>query len=58
MSLEDGRLQAFARLGARRVFERNEWSESNFAAYEEDKRRRLGDAADRPTGLAYKKLMR
>ncbi|MFL6751033.1 MAG: energy-dependent translational throttle protein EttA, partial [Sphingomicrobium sp.] len=26
-----------------------EWFEGNFAAYEEDKRRRLGDAADRPT---------
>jgi hypothetical protein len=26
--------------------------------YEEDKRRRLGDAADRPTRLAYKKLTR
>ena len=30
----------------------------NFEAYEEDKRRRLGDAADRPTRLAYKKLTR
>ena len=29
-----------------------EWFEGNFAAYEEDKRRRLGDAADRPTRLA------
>lgn len=35
-----------------------EWFEGNFAAYEEDKRRRLGDAADRPTRLAYKKLSR
>ncbi len=35
-----------------------EWFEGNFAAYEEDKRRRLGDAADRPTPLAYKKLSR
>ena len=35
-----------------------EWFEGNFAAYEEDKRRRLGDAADRPTRLAYKKLTR
>ncbi|MBC2662167.1 energy-dependent translational throttle protein EttA [Novosphingobium flavum] len=35
-----------------------EWFEGNFAAYEEDKRRRLGDAADRPTALAYKKLTR
>ena len=32
--------------------------EGNFEAYEEDKRRRLGDAADRPTRLAYKKLTR
>ena len=29
-----------------------EWFEGNFASYEEDKRRRLGDAADRPTRLA------
>jgi ATP-binding cassette ChvD family protein len=35
-----------------------EWFEGNFEAYEEDKRRRLGDAADRPTRLAYKKLSR
>ena len=35
-----------------------EWFEGNFAAYEEDKRRRLGDAADRPTRLASKKLTR
>jgi ATP-binding cassette ChvD family protein len=35
-----------------------EWFEGNFAAYEEDTRRRLGDAADRPTALAYKKLTR
>jgi len=35
-----------------------EWFEGNFEAYEEDKRRRLGDAADRPTRLAYKKLTR
>ena len=35
-----------------------EWFEGNFAAYEEDKRRRFGDAADRPTRLAYKKLTR
>jgi hypothetical protein len=26
--------------------------------YEEDKRRRLGDAADRPHALTYKKLTR
>ena len=35
-----------------------EWFEGNFEAYEGDKRRRLGDAADRPTRLAYKKLTR
>jgi len=35
-----------------------EWFEGNFADYEEDKRRRLGDAADRPTALQYKKLTR
>ncbi|RIA46076.1 ATP-binding cassette ChvD family protein [Hephaestia caeni] len=35
-----------------------EWFEGNFEAYEEDKRRRMGDAADRPTRLAYKKLTR
>ncbi|HVI98702.1 MAG TPA: energy-dependent translational throttle protein EttA [Sphingomonas sp.] len=35
-----------------------EWFEGNFEAYEEDKRRRLGDAADRPTRLQYKKLTR
>ena len=35
-----------------------EWFEGNFKMYEEDKRRRLGDAADRPTRLAYKKLTR
>ena len=35
-----------------------EWFEGNFEDYEEDKRRRFGDAADRPTRLAYKKLTR
>ncbi len=35
-----------------------EWFEGNFQSYEDDKRRRLGDAADRPTRLAYKKLTR
>ena len=35
-----------------------EWFEGNFEAYEADKRRRMGDAADRPTRLAYKKLTR
>jgi len=35
-----------------------EWFEGNFEEYEEDKRRRLGDAADRPHALSYKKLTR
>jgi ATP-binding cassette ChvD family protein len=35
-----------------------EWFEGNFEAYEEDKRRRFGDAADRPHALTYKKLTR
>ena len=35
-----------------------EWFEGNFEAYEEDKRRRLGDAADRPSRMTYKKLTR
>ncbi|MBH5322961.1 energy-dependent translational throttle protein EttA [Aurantiacibacter sediminis] len=35
-----------------------EWFEGNFEAYEEDKRRRLGDAADRPSRVQYKKLTR
>ncbi|WP_442681321.1 energy-dependent translational throttle protein EttA [Sphingomonas sp. ASY06-1R] len=35
-----------------------EWFEGNFESYEEDKRRRLGEAADRPGAGAYKKLTR
>ncbi|WP_303782293.1 energy-dependent translational throttle protein EttA [Sandarakinorhabdus limnophila] len=35
-----------------------EWFEGNFQMYEEDKRRRLGDAANRPHALTYKKLTR
>ena len=35
-----------------------EWFEGNFQEYEEDKRRRLGDAADRPHRMQYKKLTR
>jgi ATP-binding cassette ChvD family protein len=35
-----------------------EWFEGNFESYEEDKRRRLGEAADRPGSGAYKKLTR
>ena len=35
-----------------------EWFEGNFESYEEDKKRRLGDAADRPHRVSYKKLTR
>jgi sulfate-transporting ATPase len=35
-----------------------EWFEGNFESYEEDKLRRLGDAAERPGKGAYKKLTR
>ena len=35
-----------------------EWFEGNFESYEEDKRRRLGDEADRPHRVTYKKLTR
>ena len=35
-----------------------EWFEGNFESYEEDKRRRFGEAADRPGAGAYKKLTR
>ncbi|MDB5716911.1 MAG: transporter related protein [Sphingomonas bacterium] len=35
-----------------------EWFEGNFESYEEDKRRRLGEAADRPNAGTYKKLTR
>jgi ATP-binding cassette ChvD family protein len=35
-----------------------EWFEGNFESYEEDKRRRLGDEADRPHRMTYKKLTR
>jgi len=35
-----------------------EWFEGNFEAYEEDKRRRLGDEADRPHRMTYRKLTR
>jgi sulfate-transporting ATPase len=35
-----------------------EWFEGNFESYEEDKRRRLGDEADRPHRMSYKKLTR
>jgi len=32
------------------------WFEGNYADYEADRRRRLGDAADQPTRIKYKKL--
>ena len=35
-----------------------EWFEGNFEAYEADKHARMGDAADRPTKLTYKRLTR
>jgi len=35
-----------------------EWFEGNFESYEEDKRRRLGDEADRPHRMTYKRLTR
>jgi ATPase subunit of ABC transporter with duplicated ATPase domains len=35
-----------------------EWFEGNFEAYEEDKLRRLGDEANRPHRMTYKKLTR
>jgi ATP-binding cassette ChvD family protein len=35
-----------------------EWFEGNFQDYEEDRRRRFGDAADRPHRITYKKLTR
>jgi ATP-binding cassette ChvD family protein len=35
-----------------------EWFEGNFQDYEEDRRRRLGDAADRPHRITYKRLTR
>ncbi len=34
------------------------WFEGNYSDYEEDRRRRLGDKADRPHRLIYKKLTR
>jgi sulfate-transporting ATPase len=34
------------------------WFEGNFEAYEEHRRERLGDEADRPHRITYKKLMR
>ncbi len=34
------------------------WFEGNFAAYEEHRRQRLGEAADRPHRLTYKRLVR
>lgn len=34
------------------------WFDGNFTQYEEDKKRRLGDEADRPKRIIYKKLTR
>jgi ATPase subunit of ABC transporter with duplicated ATPase domains len=34
------------------------WFEGNFSDYMEDKKRRLGDAAEVPTRISYKKLKR
>jgi len=34
------------------------WFEGNFEAYEENRRERLGDAADRPHRISYKRLTR
>jgi sulfate-transporting ATPase len=34
------------------------WFEGNFEAYEENRRERLGDAADRPHRIQYKRLVR
>lgn len=35
-----------------------EWFDGNFSQYHEDYKRRVGDAADRPSRIAYKKLKR
>ncbi len=35
-----------------------EWFSGNWQDYEEDKRRRLGDAADRPSRISYRRLRR
>jgi len=34
------------------------WFEGNFESYEEHRRARLGDAADRPHRITYKRLAR
>jgi len=34
------------------------WFDGNLSQYEEDRRRRLGEAADRPKRIGYKKLKR
>jgi hypothetical protein len=34
------------------------WFEGNFEAYEENRRERLGAAADRPHRITYKRLVR
>ncbi|MDH5179819.1 MAG: energy-dependent translational throttle protein EttA, partial [Gammaproteobacteria bacterium] len=35
-----------------------EWFEGNYSDYEADRKRRLGDAADQPHRIKYKKLDR
>jgi ATPase subunit of ABC transporter with duplicated ATPase domains len=37
---------------------RTVWIEGNYQAYEDDRRRRLGEQADRPHRLTYKKLVK
>jgi sulfate-transporting ATPase len=32
------------------------WFEGNYADYEEDRKRRLGDEADQPTRIRYKPI--
>ena len=41
-----------------RATRRSTWFEGNFEAYEEHRRERLGDEADRPHRITYKKLTR
>ena len=34
-----------------------EWFEGNYQDYEKDRRRRLGEAADRPSRLRYRRMV-
>jgi ATPase subunit of ABC transporter with duplicated ATPase domains len=34
------------------------WFEGNYQAYEEDRKRRMGEEAERPRRIKYKKLVR